>query len=560
MHFGKGIASFLLLFILFTFWKHFSYAQTSVFYRAINFNGPSLMIDGNTWDGSTAQNYSTNGTGFCNQWVGLVPITDSARTQMIQCSVQHWAHDIKVQSLPNSNYEVSLYVWQDWADANAQTSTISLEGSAVTTYNPGSQPGVWKKLGPFTVSISDGVLNVTSSGGQLDISGIEVWKSNTSSPNQLDVNGDGVVNVADLIAVIHDFLNVATNQTADVTRDGKVNGLDFAAEATGSIPQPSPTPSPVSTPTPQLTPRPSASVSTFPSPSSNSTGKLRWAPPTLTNPTTITVNNSTYALNLNDAVDYIITMPITAFPRELAILGGRNLIIKGGYITVNSDTSEVENPALLVKDDGGEMNGRIVHLEGLRLGGVYMTDGIHTAAPTAIIQVENIYIDPLWQKGDPDGSGSHSDCIQTWGGVKELRVDKLTCASSPYQGFYLQANWGQPHGNVIIQNVNIHGNSASRYLFWISSGTFDASKTVTVDNVWIQSASRTISGFVCFWKNNVCTNYLLVGTDSSGVRYATWPGATSPTIVGRLNEGNPPTGDFVPATAVGLNYQSLGYQ
>jgi hypothetical protein len=36
-------------------------------------------------------------------------------------------------------------------------------------------PGTWRKLGPYAVTITDGAINVSSSGGHANFSGIEIW-------------------------------------------------------------------------------------------------------------------------------------------------------------------------------------------------------------------------------------------------------------------------------------------------------------------------------------------------------------------------------------------------
>jgi hypothetical protein len=59
----------------------------TVFYRGINLNGDAITLDGNNWAGKTATNYTTNGGGFVNTTMALVPSTDQTRTAMIRSSV-----------------------------------------------------------------------------------------------------------------------------------------------------------------------------------------------------------------------------------------------------------------------------------------------------------------------------------------------------------------------------------------------------------------------------------------------------------------------------------------
>jgi len=146
------------------------------FYRALNLGGDVLVIDGHSWDGKTAADYTTNGSAACNPWMALTPTTDAAQTTMLQCSVQHWAHAVTLSSVPAGTYEVYAYVWLDWADPNAQAFDVLLEGQHVQDGVLVSAAGQWLKLGPWQVTISDGALNLATEGGLPNLSGVEVWR------------------------------------------------------------------------------------------------------------------------------------------------------------------------------------------------------------------------------------------------------------------------------------------------------------------------------------------------------------------------------------------------
>lgn len=143
------------------------------FYRAVNMNGAALTIDGNSWTASSgAANFSFTGGTFENQSVTLSPSTDTNRATMIRSSV--WGSNVtaNMSAVPNGYYKIYVYVWEDnWAE----TFSISLEGTtAVSNYNSGTA-GTWAKLGPFIRNITDGIINLSTSGGDANISGIEVW-------------------------------------------------------------------------------------------------------------------------------------------------------------------------------------------------------------------------------------------------------------------------------------------------------------------------------------------------------------------------------------------------
>ncbi|WP_354580812.1 Ig-like domain-containing protein [Hymenobacter sp. UYP22] len=157
-------------------------AATTTFYRAINLNGAATTLDGNAWQASSAGGYTTNGTTFANQGVALTPATDAARAQMIRSSVYARNLTFTMNSVPNGTYEVYAYIWEDNA---AQTVSIALNGQPVQSNLNTGAAGSWKKIGPFTTSVTNGTLTLTSSGGDLNLSGVEVWRKSSGTAFQL---------------------------------------------------------------------------------------------------------------------------------------------------------------------------------------------------------------------------------------------------------------------------------------------------------------------------------------------------------------------------------------
>ena len=102
-------------------------------------------------------------------------------------------------AVPAGSYQVWLYVWED---NSPETYSISLEGSVVlANFNSGTA-GTWRKLGPYPVNITDGAINVSSSGGHANFSGMEVWTAGPppSKPatgcSQPDTNQSATAGVA----------------------------------------------------------------------------------------------------------------------------------------------------------------------------------------------------------------------------------------------------------------------------------------------------------------------------------------------------------------------------
>lgn len=150
------------------------------FYRAINLGGAAQVIDGHNWEANTGStpNFATNGSATCNPYQPLTPTTDASRTAMIQCYREHWAFNVRMTNVPAGTYVVYLYVWQNWNDPSTGSYGITLEGQSVATYDPGHVAGVWTKLGPWTVNVTDGTLNLTTTGPRLaNLSGLEVYSA-----------------------------------------------------------------------------------------------------------------------------------------------------------------------------------------------------------------------------------------------------------------------------------------------------------------------------------------------------------------------------------------------
>lgn len=141
--------------------------------RAINLGGPALTIDGRSWEGSTgAPNLTTTGTRFEDQTIPLVPTTDAARAQMIRSCIYSTTAAVNIGAVPSGSYDVYLYVWEDNA---TKTFDVRAEGVLVQDDYVSGNPGQWKRLGPWVVSVTDGTLNVVTSGGTANLSGIEVY-------------------------------------------------------------------------------------------------------------------------------------------------------------------------------------------------------------------------------------------------------------------------------------------------------------------------------------------------------------------------------------------------
>lgn len=275
---------------------------------------------------------------------------------------------------------------------------------------------------------------------------------------------------------------------------------------------------------------------------------LRWAPPVLTNPITLTLGTGRTSNTLDPAKDYIIKLPRSKKVGSTTFVGGRNIVIIGGHITIPV-TSELgaARRALYIKDATGT-----VHIEGVLVDGSggEESDALAISAPNAIVQVQNFRVSGL--RGSNDGW--HADIIQPWGGVKELRVDRLT-GSSHYQGLQVPID-SAPIGRATLQNVNLvaleplSSTAMGGYMLWLAHNCNDY--PVSLANVYVQPrAGRTLGKSVWPDQGDPACPAVISNNEAS------WPGLT---ITGKVIGGAPAGGDFVPSGVAGVNYVSPGYQ
>jgi hypothetical protein len=281
-----------------------------------------------------------------------------------------------------------------------------------------------------------------------------------------------------------------------------------------------------------------------PPPEVTGTG-LTWAPPQLQAPTVVRPSATKRWLTLDSSRDYVVEMPSEALRGSggIVIEGGRNVRLIGGEIFIPDQGASWTGSKAASGYPGGLtfMDARrglylknqtgTVHVEGLLIHGDDLAEGIDLDQRFgATVQFQNIRVEGLRARDQVNFTDIHPDVIQTWAGPGELRVDRLT-GDSDYQGFFLAPNqFGtQPPPRLVdLRRVNLIGRETARHLLW-QSGTFP----IAVTDVWVRPA---------FGKSLV---------------NSMWPHGGS--VWSPVQEGIPPTGDFVPAGVAGLGYVSPGY-
>jgi len=276
---------------------------------------------------------------------------------------------------------------------------------------------------------------------------------------------------------------------------------------------------------------------------------LRWAPPVLTEPTTIDLSTGVSKLALDRDRDYILRMPAEKKVGATWLIGGRNIVIVGGHTTIPRGTppgraNDGYRRNIYINDATGT-----VHIEGLLIDGSGggAADGIDVSAPEATVQIQNVRIVGL--RGQH--AGFHADVVQPWGGVKDLRIDRLT-GSTNYQG--LQIVGPGPIGSAEISNVNLFQTAGpyhrGGHMIWLA-GEGCASAKITLENVWVKPRrGRWLGDSV--WpqdRRTFARRRSCVGRASRTV--ASWPKLP---VTGVVRAGAPPSGDVVPKGSVGIGY------
>ena len=271
--------------------------------------------------------------------------------------------------------------------------------------------------------------------------------------------------------------------------------------------------------------------------------RLRWAPPRLVNPITVTVTSPTRELRLAPGRDYKIRMPrapVQPGPSGgLRIEGGRNVVLIGGELDFGSvaNADEKSGRVAAIFNNSGT-----VHIEGLYAHGAGLVEGIQNYSENSIVQVENCRFDHL--RGSE--STHHSDLFQ-FGVGKELRIDRFT-GSSNYQGIFVT----DMTGHVYVDRTNIVGDPGAKYLFWQG----DTSVPQTLSQFFVRPApDRALANSVwpSIWDDDPSRRPF---SRRDGVLM--WGPPVR--IAGVVRRGRPRGADFVPAGVPGVRYVSPGYR
>jgi hypothetical protein len=390
-----------------------------------------------------------------------------------------------------------------------------------------------------------------------DLSGTN--QDGTAQPLSTTGLADGSHNVS-ILARTPTSASIKLTATFTVANASSAAALTDGAErsTTTTTAPTTTTTAPTTTTTAPTTTTTTAPTTTTTAPTNPTTGtvRLRWSPPALSSPTTITVGPSGGSFKLDTSKDYIVRIPqkVSAVG-GVTLNGGRNVVLIGGHITIpwaGSGASGSARRALYLKGQTG-----VAHIEGLLIdnSGGDLSEGIQIAAPAATVQIQNVRITGAHARDQSGFTDNHPDLIQPWGGAARLRIDRFS-GSTDYQAFMLKADSNGPLGPVHVSNVNVWPTepNLSRYLLW--QGPDSVTYPLSYENVWLTPASGRSLGKAA-WPDISSSNTTKRAILSADGTSLSWPTASQ--ISGVVRSGAPPGGDFVPAGLAGVGYTSPGY-
>jgi hypothetical protein len=284
-------------------------------------------------------------------------------------------------------------------------------------------------------------------------------------------------------------------------------------------------------------------------------GPLRWAPPALENARKIWLSKGFDQIRLDPGRDYVLRLPRGRKLGGTFVEGGRNVVLIGGHITLPRGTArDEERRALYFKGQTGT-----VHVEGVLIDGSGGGEGdaIALNAPAAAVQIQNVRVTGL--RGSEQGT--HGDVVQPWGGVRELRIDRVS-GSSRFQGLQLPASLG-PIGSAHVRYTDLRALAPSAraayvagagggHMLWLTPAGTCTSYPVALEQVWVAARpGRTLRDSV--WPGVADGSPCAAVGATGAVRWPNLP------VLGIVREGAPPGGDFVPRWSVGSRYHSPGY-
>jgi hypothetical protein len=147
------------------------------FARAVNLNGPALVINGNSWQSAQDAAITTTGSGVSQGGTPFPAVSGTAATLLQTVTRLDAGKELNLLA-DNGSYLVYLYATSPTNDAAPSTFTVQgVEPDLGSKFR--SQPvdggQVWARLGPYRVDVAKGKVTVGVTSGTITFAGLELW-------------------------------------------------------------------------------------------------------------------------------------------------------------------------------------------------------------------------------------------------------------------------------------------------------------------------------------------------------------------------------------------------
>lgn len=289
--------------------------------------------------------------------------------------------------------------------------------------------------------------------------------------------------------------------------------------------------------------------------------RLKYPPPKLDSPQTITLKSGQTSTKLDPNRDYIIKLPAETKVGCTELIGGRNVVILGGHVTVPGSEPQKEPKIAHFSAFHFKHQTGTVHIEGVLIdnsAGGKGWDAFFTNCPQAIVQIQNVRVEGL----SGDFKGFHADIFQTGHGVRELRMDRLT-GTTDYQGLFLKIEESlrgkNRFGDLHFSRINLEAlpGTFNQALLYLATPDYYMEGHVYLEEVYLKPVPTFARDFIVprvtpcgleQMRTRKCDHHFAWKEGSK----ITWPYFEQ--VHGSVIEGAPEE-DFVPAGSVGLDYR-----
>ncbi|QHW33743.1 hypothetical protein GZH47_25045 [Paenibacillus rhizovicinus] len=218
------------------------------FVKGINLNGAATTIEGNSWISYASALSSGLSVSNATSWSGtysfsLNPTPDATTQTMMQSALYRSAPPNGQgfslnQTIANGSYQVYLWTIENY-QSNFRNEDVKLEGTTVATGIGDLALGSWAKYGPYSVTVSDGTLNIDilrSTKGDPQMTGVAIYSTGggTSSDTQAPTAPSGLASPSKTDTTVNLTWTASTDNVGVTGYDIYRGGTTLAGTTTGA--------------------------------------------------------------------------------------------------------------------------------------------------------------------------------------------------------------------------------------------------------------------------------------------------------------------------------------